>query len=197
MDVHEVTVGRFRAWWDAGHAPPSTSVPLFVAGDGTSISWDATWTIHEPTRKSKWESAASGHASRLYPWSLPRSSSTPAVAADLDCRHAVSSVGTTACPFPTTRTTMGTSVDGAYDLAGSVAEWVLDVAPPGDVTCKSGCYPTGPLVDPIAWSVSATLHGVRGGHFQDTDPGALRASARAFADASIPRATIGIRCVHR
>jgi formylglycine-generating enzyme required for sulfatase activity len=242
IDVREVTVGQFRTWWETGHAPPSTLVPLFVAGDGTPISWSASWTIREPTTKSatvtdatwlgttvatddayplnyvdwstalaycastggrlateaEWETAASGEEERLYPWFGPNTEDEAAVATDLDCAHAISSVGSaTHCGFPGTPTTKGSStLDGAFDLSGSVAEWVLDVAPAGGAACTSGCYPSM-QVDPVAWSAGATQHGVRGGSYVDTDPVKLRSTARAFADATTPSASIGFRCVHR
>ena len=38
------------------------------------------------------------------------------------------------------------SRDGVYDLAGSLAEWVIDVPPPTGLGCTSGCYPKAPSV---------------------------------------------------
>lgn len=43
LDRYEVTVGNFRAWWNAGHAAPSTGTNYFG-----SLKWKAGWTVAEP-----------------------------------------------------------------------------------------------------------------------------------------------------
>jgi len=76
-----------------------------------------------------------------------------------------------------------------YDLAGNMAEWVLDSFEPqgGD------CWPAGVLHDPICTSGSGQV--ARGGSWRDAPEG-LRAAARRVVPTSLPPDLIGIgvRC---
>ena len=241
LDDHEVTVRRFRAWWNAGKVVPKAGDTMFTAGDGTTITWKASWTVSEPTKadgsndatwlgatvstnddaainyvdwptalafcaafgrrlptEAEWEAAASGRQNRLFPFEAADTKGDKPTAAMLPCSKAISAASGASCGAPKgTATTMGFSIDNAYDLAGSVAEWTLDVAPAGGTTCSGNCYPTGPLADPVVWSDTNPLHAVRGGHYADTDPARLRAQARDFADLSTKSAKIGFRCATR
>ncbi|MEO7093185.1 MAG: SUMF1/EgtB/PvdO family nonheme iron enzyme, partial [Polyangiales bacterium] len=50
LDDHEVTVRRFRNWWNLGAVAPKAGDVMFTAGDGTVITWKAAWKVVEPTK---------------------------------------------------------------------------------------------------------------------------------------------------
>lgn len=241
LDDHEVTVRRFRAWWNAGHVAPKATDTMFTAGDGTAIKWQTSWAVTEPTKadgsndatwlgatvstnddaainyvdwttalafcaafgrrlptEAEWEAAASGRENRIFPFEAADTKGDKPTAAMVPCSKAISAASGSSCGAPKgIATPMGFSIDNAYDLAGSVAEWTLDVAPSGGTTCSGDCYGSGLFADPVVWNVSNPLHAVRGGHYADTDPARLRAQARDFADASTKSAKIGFRCATR
>jgi formylglycine-generating enzyme required for sulfatase activity len=163
----------------------------------TALAFCAAFGRRLPT-EAEWEAAASGRENRLFPFEAANTKTAKPTASMLPCTKAISGAGGSSCGAPKgTATPLGFSIDNAYDLAGSVAEWTLDVAPPGGMTCTSNCYPSGALADPILWSDANPLRAVRGGHYADTDPARLRAQARDFADLGSKSAKIGFRCVMR
>ncbi len=239
LDDHEVTVRRFREWWRLGQVTPKAGDVVYVAGDGTSVTWDASWVVREPTAyngnnnanwlgvaqatndaypvnyvdwptalafcvtnggrlptEAEWEAAASGRSGRLFPREAPETRNAAPLAAMLPCSRAITSVGASACGAPHSSAIDGFSVDGAYDMIGSVAEWVLDGAPRGGAGCTSGCYPEGPLADPLRAPVGAQ-RGVRGGSFLESKIERLRVQARAFSDSTTQSPEIGFRCARR
>jgi formylglycine-generating enzyme required for sulfatase activity len=239
LDDHEVTVRRFRDWWKTGHVSPKPGDVVFVAGDGTTITWDTSWLVREPTKsdgtndanwlgadddsndafpvnfvdwptalafcvtnggrlptEAEWEAAASGRSGRIFPREAPGTKNVAPTVDMLPCSRAITSVGGSPCGKPQHAALDGFTVDGAYDMIGSVAEWVLDGSPHGGAACASGCYPDGPLADPLRAPHNA-LRGVRGGSYADTDVTKLRAQARDFADLSTQSAKLGFRCAQR
>jgi formylglycine-generating enzyme required for sulfatase activity len=163
----------------------------------TALAFCAAFGRRLPT-EAEWEAAASGRENRLFPFEAANTKTLKPTASMVPCSKAISAASGTSCGAPKgTVTSAGFSIDNAYDLAGSVAEWTLDVAPGGGTTCSSNCYPAGPLADPIVWSDGSTLRGVRGGHYADTDPAKLRAQARDFTDLTTKSAKIGFRCATR
>ena len=243
IDDHEVTVKRFREWWSAGHVGPKAGDLVYVAGDGTKISWQGSWSLSEPAvndgkpptkdatwlgaavatndgapinyvdwptalafcmaygrrlpTEAEWEAEASGRDGRLFPREAPGSKTAAPLPTMLPCARAISGAGGSSCGPPKATALDGFSVDTAYDLAGSVAEWTLDVPPAGGASCTTDCYPAGPLGDPLRWSDSIAQHAVRGGSYADTEPRRLRAQARDFATATTKSPAIGFRCVKR
>lgn len=239
LDDHEVSVRQFREWWRNGHVTPKAGDPVYVAGDGTTVTWDATWRVREPAKnngsnaanwlgadqavndafpinfvdwptalafcvtnggrlptEAEWEAAASGRAGRIFPREAPNTRNVAPTAAMLPCSRAVTSVPSAACGQPRQSALDGFTIDGAYDMVGSLAEWVLDGAPAGGSACKGGCYPEGPLANPLR-APRGALRGVRGGSYLDTDVIKLRAQAREFAEATTQSSRIGLRCVRR
>jgi formylglycine-generating enzyme required for sulfatase activity len=239
LDDHEVSVRQFREWWRNGHVTPKAGDVIYVAGDGTQVTWDASWQVREPVKnngsnaanwlgvdsavndawpvnfvdwptalafcatnggrlptEAEWEAAASGRSGRLFPREAAGSKNAPAAAAMLPCSRAITSVPSAACGQPHQSALDGFTVDGAYDMIGSVAEWVLDGAPRGLTTCTSNCYPEGPLANPLR-APRGTYRGVRGGSYLDADPNKLRAQAREFAEATSQTSRIGFRCVRK
>lgn len=149
--------------------------------------------------EAEWEAAASGRQGRLFPREAPETRNEAPSGAMLPCARAISAASGADCGAPN-GDTIGTerySADGVYDLAGSLAEWVLDVAPPGASSCTVGCYPSGPTADPILFVPGISARIVRGGAWTDTNPAALRAQARTFARADAQTKSIGFRCARR
>lgn len=147
--------------------------------------------------EAEWESAASGREGRLFPRENKDTRNVAPTAAMLPCNRAISAVGgDCGPPAPPPGVSERSSRDGVFDLAGSLAEWVIDVPPPAGLGCTTNCYPSRPSVDPILFAETA-LRGVRGGAWSDADPKVLRAQARDFKAMSTRSAAIGFRCAKR
>ncbi len=242
MDEREVTVKRFREWWNNGHVAPRAGDVVFTAGDGITVTWQDGWTVTEPTAsdssnggtwagassdandalpinyvdwptalafcvangarlptEAEWESAASGRLGRLFPAERPESRNEAPLPSMLPCERAISGAGGADCGPPGSPPPDGAinerfSLDGVYDLAGSVAEWVLDVPPPGGNACKVNCYPSNASVNPVLFVPDVTLRGIRGGAWTDTEPRKLRTQARDFQPLTTKTSAIGFRC---
>jgi sulfatase modifying factor 1 len=234
LDQYEVSVGKFRMWWSAGHVTPASGTTIFTAGDGTKVTWNGSWAVKEPLTgdpnsnwsstagtleaapvngvdwptalaycvslgarlptEAEWEAAASNGQGSMFPWSAPATRDQSIDTSTLDCSHAISSVGAgcSGRPKGASTTTAGAArTNGADDLAGSVAEWVLDTGP-----AASG-YGAATTVDPVVFVASDTTRGVRGGSFADTDAKNLRAQARASQPATMQSTSVGFRCARR
>jgi len=138
--THEVTVADYRAgcprkWWEVDckgwpglRDGQSLTHPVVDVTWSEAKAWCAAQGWRLPT-ESEWELAARGAAGRSYPWGEGH---RPGAAnyCDVGCEHGTLAVTwendgyTETAPvgsFPA-----GRSPDGAYDLAGNAAEWVLD-----------------------------------------------------------------------
>ena len=163
LDAYEVTVGRYRKCVEAGGclAPPPGAGCSFQGGSDalpiTCLTWEeakkfCSWdgARRLPT-EAEWERAARGPDATDYPWGR-----------EFDCEHAVLG-GMSACPEhagplpkPEGTTPEGASTEGAFDLAGNVAEWVAD---------WFGSYPGSAVTDPTGPS-AGTQRVVRGGQWR-------------------------------
>ncbi|MBL8720728.1 MAG: SUMF1/EgtB/PvdO family nonheme iron enzyme [Myxococcales bacterium] len=168
------------------------ALPINHVDWSTALAYCMSLGKRWPT-EAEWEAAASGRNGRLFPFEAPETRNAAPTSAMLPCDKAVSKVSS--CGTPTgTPPVKGQSPDGVKDLAGSLAEWVLDVQPAGGAACTSNCYPSFATVDPVLFVPGVAEHGIRGGHFQDDQPRNLRAQARDFAPLTTKRATLGFRC---
>jgi formylglycine-generating enzyme required for sulfatase activity len=214
LDTFEVTVGRFRAFVDSYVLPTSNVREAFggaAAGwdsvsrpDGAvlrSCGPGSTWTDepadHEDmpincvtwfdaiafcewdggqlATDARWAyAAAGGREQREYPWGAPAIGHDLA-SYDADAAAPPQRVGS----FP-----RGSGLWGQMDLAGNLAEWVIDWYAPYLPSCND-CFLTQP--DARRWRV------VRGGAFADPAP-ALRVAARSGATPQTRSALYGFRC---
>ncbi len=186
------------ATWLGASDAKNDALPINYVDWPTAAAFCWATGARLPT-EAEWEAAASGRQGRLFPREAPETRNDPPTGAMLPCSRAISGASGADCGPPNGATT-GTerySVDGVYDLAGSLAEWVLDVPPPGASTCTEGCYPSVPTADPVLFIAAISSRVVRGGAWTDTNPAALRAQARAFALADAQTKAIGFRCARR
>jgi formylglycine-generating enzyme required for sulfatase activity len=186
--------GKNDSTWLGQDDATNDAAPINFVDWPTALAFCVADGGRLPT-EAEWETTASGHANRLFPFSADGTKKNAPAATELTCDKAISAV-LSPCPFKTTATT-GFSPDNAYDLAGSVAEWVLDAGPAGGAGCTSGCYPASPLAGPLVYNEAAKLRGVRGGHWADKDAKRLRAQARDFLDLLTKDAHVGFRCVSK
>ena len=187
-----------NATWKGAADAANDALPINYVDWPTALAFCVASGGRLPT-EAEWEAAASGRASRLFPREAPNTANKGPSAAMVPCTRAISGASGADCGPPSAPTTGSErfSFDGAYDLTGSVSEWVLDVQPPGGSACVGNCYPSGLTADPILWVDGVAFHSVRGGSWMDTAPAKLRAQARAFEQASTQSAAIGLRCARR
>lgn len=234
IDQHEVTVKRFRTWWNTTPRPwPAAGTTIFTSG-AKDLKWRNTWPT-APTEppssgctwagatnavnddkpincvdwytalafciwdgkrlpsEAEWELVASGGDDRLFPWSFPGSEDDAFVATDVTCSHALNGTCSPLTESPNS-TVWGRSRFGVWNLAGSLAEWTVDVYAGSYSGVTAGTL--DPIFDPTTTTSNARI--TRGGSFMS---GAvlMRAAARPISSTSATSqdSQIGFRCAKR
>lgn len=189
--------GMNGATWLGPDDATNDALPVSGVDWPTAVAFCVTNGMRLPT-EAEFEAAASGRAGRIFPRENPDTRNDAPTAAMLPCNRAISGAGGADCGTPSAPapTSERLSFDGAYDLAGNLAEWVLDVPPAGSFSCTS-CYPGGPTADPVLFVDGVARRVVRGGSWMDTAPAKLRAQARDFQDLATKSAAVGFRCARR
>ena len=179
IDLHEVTVGDYKAYVDSGRvgspwngAPPPANFPV------TGVKWSEASRYCELKHKNggglpteeQWEAAARGSDARLYPWGT----TMDAGLANIQSEH-------TNGPMAVGSYVRGNTPTGLQDMIGNVWEWTASSMAP---------YPGAPA------SVTAQpqYRVIRGGAFNTPAP---NATTRGFNDPVANRenlAVTGFRC---
>jgi formylglycine-generating enzyme required for sulfatase activity len=188
LDETEVTVAAYRGCTAPGCTPAGTAtlcngpVPGRDRHPINCVDWNQARAFCRarggdlPT-EAQWELAARGTDGRSFPWG------NAAPAAQL-CWSGVAMRDAT-CEVQSAPA--GVSPIGAYDLAGNVAEWTLDVSAPYTAT-------TGfPPIDP-GGPADGAMRALRGGSWIDTVPMYVRAASRDAGAAGYRNVNLGFRC---
>ncbi len=206
LEKNEVTVAQYAEFlrWAGGLGHYSSLMPIavgptqddFAPKPGMAdrpmndVTWyDARayclWMGGDLPTEAQWEYAAKGASGRQYPWG----SAAP------DCQHAVFYPGgETLCspaPEPVDSHPKGDTPEGLHDMAGNVADWVLD---------HYGWYPgtdggTVPVEQDPSGPDGGTLRVVRGGGYRDVER-SLRTTNRWGADPALRSDGVGFRCAY-
>lgn len=132
---HEVTNAEFLRFDSTHYSTGSADDPVVYVQWGDALAYAGSLGGSLPT-EAQWEFAARGREGRTYPWG--EASPSCALAHYEGCEPR----GT----LPVMSLPAGATPEGIQDLAGNVAEWVLD---------RYGSYPAGPVTDPGGPEVSA------------------------------------------
>lgn len=214
VDTYEVTVERFRAYWNAGHPVPSSviypsgSYPMTgivsEPGSGVGCTWRGpstsapincvNWTTAQafcvwdggrlPT-EAEWEWAARKGSTVPYPWGGSDPEDRLVCWSGSSSRVGTCSVGGF---LP------GVSPDGIHDMAGGVYEWMADSF---QNYTYMGCWSASELVNPLCGQLSGLTNNrvVRGGSWETTVPTNLRSASRISRPLSTAERGTGFRCV--
>lgn len=137
----------------------------FCIWDGGRLPSEAEWNY----------AAAGGDRQRVYPWSVPASSTT------ISSSHATYQV---AAPTRPGLHTLDLARWGQRDLAGNVWEWVIDF--------HASPYPSTQCTD-CANQTAAASRVIRGGSYSSNTAQVI-AGYRSSAVPATPRAVVGFRC---
>jgi formylglycine-generating enzyme required for sulfatase activity len=144
--------------------------------------------------EAEWEWAATGQgASNHFPWGNDAPDTSCSKAITQDCYQANSAQ----YPWVRPSCTVGNTPAGINNLAGNLAEWTLDAAPPNGCPSSNSCFPAAYEGDPVHIQPGATAFVVRGGSWEsNADYVRTRSRLPVTNDQNIAtRGSIGFRCV--
>lgn len=219
IDAYEVTIARFRRFWNAGHPSPPSSIPypggtLSCAGTvnapiggswslspGTlelhpidSINWYTAqafcvWDGGRLPTEGEWEFAARGRAAIGLAPGRFFPWGDAAPSPTCDRAHWNRCAGDDA--FSTRRVGSLPPTAGLFDLSGSVGEWVADNYQP----LGGACWAASAFRDPICQTSPAASRTLRNDSWAQASSITIRAASRSEVPANQASDDFGIRCV--
>ncbi len=186
IDKYEVTNEQFAQCVQAGSCTSTyyndPNLPDFSKHPVVYLSWNKAkeycqWAGRRLPTEAQWEKAARNNDTRIYPWGNeePTVFNTNFNKNIGEKTVAIGSYPTWMSPY------------GVLDMAGNVAEWVLDwYAEDYYASQTEWNNPQGPL--------DGEMKVLRGGSWNDNNDG-IRSSFRAKADPSVGLSFTGVRCV--
>lgn len=181
LDLTEVTNGAYRQCVEAGGCSSTGAFaltrPAFAEYPVIQVNWDqaktyCAWAGKRLPTEAEWEYAASGPDNFKWPWGNEFDAELSAASAP-----DVQPVGS----YPA-----GASPFGIVDLAGNVAEWVLDQYSPT-------FYTDSPLTNPLNLA-GRDQQVYRGGSYGNVEGSFYTTSRRYFRPAAFSDVDIGFRC---
>ena len=221
MDIYEVSVARFRRFWEAGHPAPSEPIrypgSVLLPFEGEVVepdraesyapcNWSPTLGEREsmPVNCVVWATAQAfcawdgGRLPTEAEWEFAARGTDnrpfPWGSDDLNANAYWLSPGTMLSRTTTVddlQFMSGRSPFGLWHMSGNVTEWTADRWG----YFGSGCWATGALRDPLCIS-SDTAHVTRGGAWDDNIESGMHAASRAAHVGSDHYSCLGFRCVH-
>ncbi len=194
IDRTEVTQSHWNACILAGKCPtPSHDFSPTKRGDLPVVmvthdmaSTFCAWRGGRLPTEAEWERAASGGKSRRWPWG-----NTPP-----DCTRAnLLGCGDESWPVGAAGG-LGASREGVYDLAGNVAEWVLDQYDSGQYALDAAQLAAGGLFNPAHQGQKASTKRVVRGGSRAAGAAGIRAADRMAKGPDSEYDDIGFRCVY-
>lgn len=224
IDAYEVTVSRFRRWWDVGHPAPSGPVaypggvmlPFTGVIDrdadlrGAGCEWSSTESGRylAPMNCVTWSTAQAfcvwdgGRLPTQAEWELAARGVDDRVypwgAVDIEdsgrVRACWSGRGNRTSSCIVGYYNEGDSAYGVHDMAGNVWEWNADWYAPYGSGAGTGCWTGAARTDPLCLDSASTVRVMRGGSFASTNSVRLRAGTRGNPDPNAHFNDVGFRC---
>jgi formylglycine-generating enzyme required for sulfatase activity len=188
FDQYEATNARYRQCVEGGGCTLPKDRLLFedpqqAQHPVTSITWNQArsfcqWQGKRLPTEAEWEKAARGTDGRRYPWGndeeiAKRYMKNRHLMADTNGAESVGRQVATTSPY------------GAFDLIGSLSEWVKD-------WYAEDFYQTSPVRDPQGPS-RGSFRVLRGGEWNEKSP-TIQSSYRGWDDVTYWGPTLGVRC---
>ncbi len=173
VTTHGDPVATNATFFGPGPLAPANCVSFYVAY--AMCIWDGG---RLPT-EAEWDFSATSVEQRVYPWSVPASSTS------IDATYAVYA---TTAPKDVGTLSAGHGLFGQLDLAGNVNEWTLDYF--------ANPYPAAltPCTDCINTAINSA-RSVRGGSFMSAAP-TVKTTFRTSLSLDSVSVNVGFRCVH-
>ncbi|MCC6619755.1 MAG: formylglycine-generating enzyme family protein [Deltaproteobacteria bacterium] len=197
IDRTEVTEQAWRACVDANKCAPRPNEDQIVPRDKDEPVRELSWLsavdvcVAQGKRlctEAEWEKAARGaDAERNFPWGNTLATCERAVFHDLGVGAGCGAGG----PAEVGGREAGASPYGALDMAGNVAEWVLDAYVAEAYLGRVAGTPDNPMTDPA--SAGETGRVMRGGGWATLVDG-LRVFKRAAQPLTFTDDEVGVRC---